>query len=221
MNMQYSLREIDPHNKADVLAVAQMHFNLLNWGEMAQLGKLFLRRFCYKILIQDGLMKSALAEVDGKPSGFIAYTSYSITFHRLAIKKHWFYILFIIFQSFFLSPLILFRLARALRLIRSRRSEINHKKDPSAEILAIAVLPEYRTPQFINKTGLRISEDLFMLAVSYFRNLGINNMDIFVDAFNTQALLFYKNLGGVIRPYSRAGAKMFQISFDFEKLTRI
>jgi len=209
-----SLRPINPDDKKDVAAVANMHLELLDWGEMAGLGKLFLERFCYKTLVKDDLMQVSLYEVNGRPVGFIAYTAHSLSFHRRALKKHFSYIAFLIFLSVLRKPIVIFHLIRAIRLIRSRRSEIDHRKDAGGEILAIGVLPEYRSLKFYNRTGLRISEELFRSAVFYLKRIGMNRVDVFVDAFNTQALLFYKSLGAALKPYNRAGVSMYQVFFE-------
>jgi ribosomal protein S18 acetylase RimI-like enzyme len=217
-NIQCSLQDVSPENKEDVRAVVDLHLSLIGRGEIAQLGKLFLRKFCYELLIRDGLMKAAICRVNGKPAGFITFTLYSITFHRRAIRKHWLYISWLIFLSILLNPLVLLPLGKALRLVLSRHRQIDHKKEPAAEILAIGVLPEYRIPTFIHQTGRRIAEELFMFAVSYFRSLGLSKMDIFYYAFQKQTLLFYLNLGGKICPCQRNERSLYQISFDFHQL---
>jgi len=209
-----SLRALDPDDKKDVVAVANLHRELLDWGEMAGLGKLFLERFCYRTLVKDGLMQVSLYEINGRPVGFIAYTAHSLSFHRRALRKHFFYLAFLLFISIMREPSTIRHLLRALRLIRSRRSEINHRKCGAAEILAIGVLPEYRSLSFYQRTGLRISVELLKSAVSFFKRIGLKKVDVFVDAFNTQALLFYKNFGPIVRPYTRAGVSMYQVTLD-------
>jgi len=71
----YRIREIDPAGRQDIATVSRLHLVLLDWGPMARFGEFFLRRFCYTVLLRDGLMRAALFEVDGRPAGFVAYTS--------------------------------------------------------------------------------------------------------------------------------------------------
>lgn len=217
--VKHVLREIDPNNKTDVEAITKLHLELLHWGPMARMGRLFLQRFCYSILIKDNLMRAALCEVNGQPAGFIAYTAYSITFHRTAIKKHWPYVTYIMLISILRDPSIIFRIRKAVRLMFSRRLEKNLGKDPSGEVVAIGVLPEFRSPKFINSSGLRLSHELFGKAVSYFRSLGLSKMRLVVDSFNKPVLFFYHSLGGRCEPYKRAGDPMVQIWFDLEHLS--
>jgi ribosomal protein S18 acetylase RimI-like enzyme len=165
-------------------------------------------------------MRAALCFVDDQPAGFVAYTAHSYTFHSTAIKKHLWYVIYLALLSFVHNPLIFFRLLKAVRLMISRRSEKKDLSYPVAEILAIGVSPEFLSPQFISKTGLRISHELFKHAVKYFKGLGLKKLRLAVDDFNKQALLFYHGLGGRIgEAHPRAGDRLFQIWFDLDLLS--
>ena len=52
--LKNGLQEIDPADKESVEMISQMHLELLHWGPMARLGRLFLQKFCYTKLIEDG-----------------------------------------------------------------------------------------------------------------------------------------------------------------------
>jgi ribosomal protein S18 acetylase RimI-like enzyme len=208
------IRDIDPNNKEDVKTITRLHLKLLDWGPMARLGKLFMERFCYTVLLKDNLMKAAISEVDGKPAGFIAYTDKSITFHRFAIRKHLVYVIYLVILSIIRYPWVIFRLPKAIYLMLSRREEKNLGEDPQAEVLAIGVLQEYRNPIFIRRTGLRISKELLDRAASYFKSIGIKKMRLIVDADNTPALIFYHSLGSRFEPYELAGAPSILIWFE-------
>src|SRR5437867_74770 len=182
---------------------------------MARLGELFLRRFCYTVLLHDGLMRAALFEVDGRPAGFVAYTARSITFHRAAIKRHWARVACLMALSVVRDPRLVARLLHAVRLMCSRRAELNLGRDPLGEVLAIGVLPEYRTPEFVHRTGLRVGEELIAHVMSYFRSVGVDRARMVVEAHNKPALLFYHRLGGRgFDPYEHAGEPMVQVWFD-------
>ncbi len=219
--MRSGLREIDVANRHDVIAITGLHLGLLGHGPMARLGELFLRRFCYGVLLRDGLMRAALFEVDGRPAGFVAYTSRSITFHREAIRRRWAYVACLIALSVVRDPRLVARLLKAARLMFSRRAELNLGRDPLGEVLAIGVLPEYRTPEFVHRTGLRIGEELIAHAMSYFRSVGVDRVRMVVEAHNTPALFFYHRLGGRFEPYEHAGEPMVHVWFDLgEPATR-
>jgi ribosomal protein S18 acetylase RimI-like enzyme len=216
----HRLREIDPACRPDVAAITHLHLKLLGHGPMARLGELFLRRFCYTVLVREGLMRAALAEVDGGPAGFVAYTSRSITFHRRAIRRHAAYVAWLMALSVLRDPRLLPRLLKAGRLMFSRRAEIRLGQDPLGEVLAIGVLPEYRTPQFVQRTGLQIGEKLIGHAVAYFRRVGVTRMRMVVEAGNKPALLFYHRLGGRFEPYEHAGEPMIQVWLDVTTAVR-
>lgn len=113
---------------------------------------------------------------------------------------------------------LLFQLRKALRLMHALRAEKNSGKVPTAEILAIGVLPEYRNPELIKRTGLRISRDLVVHAVAYFRSLGLRKMHLLVDEFNKPTIYFYQLIDGHSEPYMRVGESMIKIWFDLDHL---
>ena len=161
-------------------------------------------------------MRAALYDVDDKQAGFIVYTPYSQTFFRKALKKHWLNLSVLMAASIAFRPHMLFRIVKVLRTI-SHRSKDSTYESPCAEILAIGVYPEYLSPGFIHRTGLRIGQELFEHAVSYFKRFGSKTMRLAVDEFNKPALFFYHSLGGRFEPIKRAGDAMIQIWFDLEK----
>jgi ribosomal protein S18 acetylase RimI-like enzyme len=216
----HRLREVDPADPQDVAAVARLHLVLLGHGPMARLGELFLRRFCYTVLVRDGLLRAALFEVGGRPAGFVAYTSRSITFHRRAIRRHAAYVAWLIALSVLRDPRLLPRLLKAVRLMFSRRAELRLGQDPLGEVLAIGVLPEYRTPQFVQRTALRIGEELIAHVVAYCQRVGVERMRMVVEAHNKPALLFYHRLGGRFEPYEHAGEPMIQVWLDVTTAVR-
>lgn len=216
--MTYELRELDDRNKQDVAAIARLHLKLLPQGPMANLGEFFLGAFCYTVLVRAGLMRAALALVDGRPVGFVAYSARSITFHRTAIRKHLFLVAGLVTLSIFRQPAVLLRIPKAIHLMFSRRAETHLGEDPLAEILAIGVLPEYLTPQFVRRTGVKISRRLVSHAASYFSSIGLDRMRMIVEADNRPAILFYHTLGARFEPYQQAGEPMFQVWLELEEL---
>jgi ribosomal protein S18 acetylase RimI-like enzyme len=211
--------EINPFNLDQVETISDMHLHLLSWGPLARLGKMFLVKVCYTILIKDNLMKAAIFYYDHKPAGFIAYTPYSISFHQTAIKKHWLYVVYILILSIIRDPRLVVHIAKAIHLMISRSSEKEIAKDPSAEILAIGVNEEYRSPHFIQKTGIRISQELLKYAVNEFKKFGLKEMRVVVDVFNKAAIFLYLSLDGRAESFERHGDKMYQIWLNFDSLS--
>jgi ribosomal protein S18 acetylase RimI-like enzyme len=174
---------------------------------MAQLGELFLRRFCYSMLIADGLMRAAICEADGRPAGLVAYTTRSVTFHRIALRQRWPRVAWLVALSVLRDPRVLLRLAKAAWLMASRRGEARSLgEDPSAEVLAIGVLPGFR--------NLPVADQLLAHAAAHFRREGLSRMRMIVDADNRAALLFYHRLGARFEPYRQAGVPSMLVWLD-------
>jgi ribosomal protein S18 acetylase RimI-like enzyme len=184
---------------------------------MAGLGESFLREICYTDLIRDQLLRAAIYEVDGRPAGLIAYTDRSITFHRQALRSHLGHVVSVLFRSIARSPRVIKNMVRAIRVILSRRGEKVLGQDPMAEVVAVGVLPEFRSPKFIRKTGLKISEELIVHAARWFRSCGLSEMRMIVDADNLQTVLFYHSLGAEFEPYEQAGVRVMHVWFDLQK----
>jgi hypothetical protein len=219
-DIPHSIEEVNPGHRSAVSAVTDLHLKLIGRGEIARLGRPFLERVCYGMMLRDGLLKSFLFRVNGAPVGFITVTPHSVTLHRRAIRKHFFPFVFILLWSIISQPRGIGPLVKAIRLVMMRQREIDHRREPAGEILAVGVVPECRTPEFIHKSGLRIADDLFGRAVSYFRSIGLDNMDVFYYDFQLSTLLFYWNLGGKISPCEHDGRSLFHISFNFDRIEK-
>lgn len=213
----HQIREIEPHDEDGLVTIAQLHMELLDYGPMAGLGELFIRKIGYRMHLADGLLKVALSEVEGHPAGFIAYTSRSISFHRTALRRHWPYVTWIASLSVLRDPRRLGRLLRAIRVLLSRRAEKDLGEDPLGEIVAIAVRRVYCSPAFIQQTRHRVGAALVAHACSMLRGTGVSKVRMLVNADNQAALLFYHSLGARLGPYEQAGEPMVQGWFDLAR----
>jgi hypothetical protein len=66
----------------------------------------------------------------------------------------------------------------------------------------------------MQRTALRIGEELIRHVVASFQRAGVETMRMVVEAHNKPALLFYHRLGGRFEPYEHAGEPMVQVWFD-------
>jgi len=208
------IRELAADNRGGLEKVAALHMELLDYGPMAGLGEWFIRDVCYAAPMEDDLLKVALYEVDGKPAGFVAYTAWSITFHRHALKRHWLRACWVLIASLVRNPSLLGGLLRALRVIASRRSEQKQGSDPSGEVVAIAVRPEYSSAKFVRRTARKVSEELVTHAAAYLQRCGVTDMRMLVDADNKAPLFLYHSLGASFEDYEQGGEPMVQVKFD-------
>jgi SAM-dependent methyltransferase/ribosomal protein S18 acetylase RimI-like enzyme len=214
--VRFTLREIDPRDRQGLEQIAGLHMELLDYGPMAGLGKRFVREICYQALMQDEMLRVVLAEVDGEPAGFVAYTAHSLSFHRSGLSKHFFRAGFETAWALLSRPSRIPRLIRSLRVLGSRRLEVERDDEDLGEVVCIAVRPQYLAPGFARRTRLRISEILVQHAARYLRRAGLARMRMLVDADNKAVLMLYHFLGAHFRDYSLGGEAMVEVAFDLD-----
>ena len=210
-----SIREI-AHDSEDLKKVSAMHMQLLPWGPMAGLGETFVRKACYAMHMQAGMLRCAMYEVDGDPAGFVAYTDRSVGFHREGLRQHWLYAGMALAESLLRDPRRAAALVRALRVVASRRGEAEEHSDPLGEIVCLAAKPEYLTTDFVRSKGVRVSEELIVYAGQRLRAGGITRMRAHTDAFNKAVLFLYHRLGATFAPFQQAGEAMIAVWFDLD-----
>lgn len=212
------VRDADPASEADLEALAALHEETLSFGPVAQLGRRFLREVCYRALLLDGLMEAAIAEVDGKPAGFIAFTTRSITFHRTGLKRHWFLSGMVLAASIVQQPSLATRVPPVLRLMSSRRAEKQREADPLAELTAIGVKEEYRGAIRVDRTVRRVADELVKHAAARFASAGFTSFRAVVDSDNRATLLFYGGFGAASEPCDRGGRPSVQFTIPVEEV---
>lgn len=210
----WSLREIAPGDGPGLDAVADLHMELLDYGPMAALGRQFVRDICYGAHMREDLLKVAVATVDGEPAGFVAYTPFSIGFHRGGLSKHWFKAGIVLAWSLLTRPTRILKLMRALKVLWSRRGETVLGSDPLGEVVCIAVRKQYLAPAFIRKSGVRLSEFLIRHAQEKLATAGATKMRMIVDADNKPVLMLYHLMGAHFEPYEQAGEPRVHVWFD-------
>ena len=214
----FRLREVVPSDAQAVAGAARLHRQLFSdIGLIAQLGERLLRRFCYDVLIRDGLMSAAVFEVNGAPAGLAAFTTDSKALHAAAMTRYPGLVVRETLMSLLLEPRIIFGLPSAARLLFERRQERIEGGAPVAEMLAIGVLPEYRSPEFVRRTGLRIGDLLLAHALAHFKRAGFREARGVVLAHNRPALMFFRMRAARMEPYANAAKPSYQVWFDVNK----
>lgn len=212
----WALREIAPADAAGLDTIADLHMELLGFGPMAGLGWRFVRDICYEAHMQDNLLRVALATVDGAPAGFVAYTPYSISFHRSGLSAHWVRAGWAVARSLLVKPSRVIKLARALKVLLSRRGETVLGTDPLGEVVCVAVRRQYLAPAFVRRSGLRLSEVLVRHAAEQLPRDGAQKMRMIVDADNKPVLMLYHLMGAHFEPYEQAGEPRVHVWFDLK-----
>lgn len=212
------LREVVPADSEAIAWAARLHRELFSdIGLIAKLGERLLRRFCYTVLVRDGLMKATVFEVDGEPAGLAAYTTDSKALHAAAAERYLGLVLRETLVSMLLEPRILLGFPGAFQLLREREHEPIESGGPVAEMLALGVMPAFRTPDFVRRTGLRIGDLLLAHALADLKQAGCRQARGVVLAENRPALMFFRMRASRIEPYPHAARPSYQVWFDVDK----
>jgi ribosomal protein S18 acetylase RimI-like enzyme len=189
------IRRVAASDEAALRAVGRLHAELIPFGPLAALGADFLRIVAYRAPARDGLLRLALAEVDGTPVGFAAWTADSERFHGEAVRRH-------LVLAGTQAALALVRDPRRVRavprILRVLRSRVDDGEDRGAygELIGLGVLPEYTSAKFRKRSGRWISRDLVAHAADDLHAVGKETLRVYVAAENTRTLMLYQFLGG-------------------------
>lgn len=211
---RWNLEEVTASDQAAMDCLAGLHMDLLHFGPMAQLGRGFIREICYRIHLEEGLLRAAVYRVDGQPAGFVAYTARSITFHRKSLRSHGVRAAAAVLKALVESPRRLGALAGVLGTLASRRCEVETESDPLGEVVCIGVRPEFSAPAFVRRSGINASRQLVDYAAACLQAEGVDRMRMIVDADNKPALLFYHHLGARFTRGTQAGKPVVFVWFD-------
>ena len=206
------IRAVDPADRSALQAVAVLHEELLPFGPLAALGADFLRVVCYQAPMRDGLLAVGLAEADGLPAGFVAYTADSERFHAEAMKRHVLLAGFQLVLALVKDPRRLKAVPRILRVMRSR---VNDGEDRSAvgEVIGVGVRPESLTPKFRKRSGRWLSKDLIGHSAEAVQAAGKQRLRMFVAAENSRTLLLYQLLGAEFERLEHGGEPTVAVTF--------
>lgn len=208
------LLEVLPTDAAGLDAIAELHMELLDYGPMAGLGGRFVREVCYRAHMEGGVLRVLLARIDGVPAGFVAVTPYSLSFHRSGLRQHAALAAWETLRALVSRPTRLLNLVRALRVLGSRRHELQRPEKVLGELVCIAVRPQFLSARFQRATGLRLSETLVRRCAAYLRRAGVDDMRMLVDADNRPVLMLYHLMGAHFKAYELGGEPMVEVSFD-------
>jgi ribosomal protein S18 acetylase RimI-like enzyme len=210
---QIDLREIEPTDDAALRAVADLHTSLMSFGPLAPLGPGFLRVVAYRAPMRERLLRVAMAEVDGEPVGFVAFTEDSAAFHAEAMRRHWFLAGSRLLGALVKDPRRLRAVPRISRVMRSRVYGGGGAK-PFGEVIGLAALPDAVNAEFRKRTGRWISRDLIAYAAQELHKIGRTELRMFVAAENTATLLLYQFLGARFEPLKHGGEPTIAVTFD-------
>jgi ribosomal protein S18 acetylase RimI-like enzyme len=204
---------LDPQSAAQLHDAARLYLALLPNTMLAALGQGFLRRFYFGTLVQEGTIRCDLYYYQGTPAGFISYSEEGFGFASTSIQRHWFRLGLLLTWSILSNPIRLKSILQMMLLMVRRRHA-----PPSpckAEFLSFGVLPEFRSREFIRRTGRRVSAELFDSARQRFAELGVPTFRLIVEADNREAVFFYRAMGCAIDKISFGANKILQATYKF------
>jgi GNAT superfamily N-acetyltransferase len=209
-----TLRDLHADGTDDdaLLAVGGLHEELLPFGPLAALGADFLRVVCYRAPIRAGLLSVAIAEVDGVPAGFVAWTADSQRFHAEALRAHLPLAAWRGAVALVRDPWRVAAVPRILRVLRSRTGD-DEDRSASGEVIGIGVRPEFVSGPFRRRSGRWLSRDLVAHAAGALHAEGCERLRMFVAAENTRTLLLYKVLGATFRRVEHGGEPTMAVTF--------
>lgn len=208
-----AVRPVSASDEDGLRAVASLHEDLLPFGPLAALGADFLRVVCYRAPMRDGLLTVVLAEADGQPAGFAAYTADSERFHAEALRRHVLLAAWQLLVALARDPRRMRAIPRILRVMRSRVGD-GEDRTGYGEIIGLGVRPEFLAPAFRKRSGRWLSKDLVAAAAADLHAAGKDRLRMFVAAENTRTMLLYQMLGATFERLEHGGEPTVAVTFD-------
>jgi ribosomal protein S18 acetylase RimI-like enzyme len=210
----FHIRQVVPSDDAGLDIVTALHMELLPFGPMAKFGDRLIRDICYAAPLRKSLVNLAIAEVDRQPAGFIGYSDNSELFYHSLIRGNLLQAGWVMIGSLLRQPRRILSVPRALQVMRSRNHLPEEFETMQEEVIAFAVRPEFLTPSFVRRTGLRVGAQLINHAFDYFRRNGVKEVRMIVDASNRPVLFFYSSLGANFIPCVYGGVPSMLVIID-------
>ena len=194
--------------------LTSLHAELLPRSPVVLLGRGFMKRFYYRFLPSDGHIIGAIAYVDAEPAGFITVTHDARGFMNAGIRRHWLRISWLVGVGILGVPSRLAAVKEALRINRGLSGVSRHVN--TGELLSMGVLPEFRLGGFVERTGIRLADDLLGTALLSLRRGGIRRVRAVVDTDNIEARLFYQGRGWTPSASEAVGWRVSSVEYTLE-----
>jgi len=203
------LVRLDPHDRAQLEAFADLHEATLPDSVPVRFGRRFMTRFYFPRLVEDGLAAGDLFRFEGRWAGYNLYTSFPHDMMRRAVRRHFFFLCAFMPTVFLANPRGLLAIPKLLW---------NQGGFPSLPRtgywLTFGVLPEFRRAQV---GGKRIANWLVERMVDYFREQGYEAVEGTTDRSNGPALIFYRTFGFRIEDRGFGDGTKIQVRYEIER----
>jgi hypothetical protein len=178
-------RTYGPGAPAPTADLARLHQTLLPSSPIHDLGPVFVERFYFGVLPEEGLVFGQVAYEDDRPIGFVAVTHDANGFLGTALRRRWRTLAAVTLRH----PPSPRKAWNVLRLLRDRESASHG--EAVAEILSMGVLPP-EAGQRASRERRRVARTFVQWAVDHVPGRPIQAL---VDESNLAARLMYGELG--------------------------
>lgn len=206
---------LDPANREHVAAAARLHTTLLGHSPIPRLGNVFMTRFFYTSLVDDGLIRCYLYRLDGEYVGFLSFTERPFSFMRDGQRSH------LLRLAAVLTAAIVERPSRLQLLLDARkagRRDVPPDADGVGEFLSFGVLEQHAADRDA-ASGLRIPNLLFDAGIRHFRERGFRRIEWNVDSDNLKAILLYRSYGATLEKSPLAWPSDYRVRLDLQAQT--
>jgi ribosomal protein S18 acetylase RimI-like enzyme len=200
------LVRLDPDDRAQLEAIAELHEITLPYSVPVQFGRRFMMRFYFPKLVADGLAAGDLFRFEGKWAGYTFYTKHPHTMLRDAVKRHFLFLCAFMPTVFLANP-------RALRAIpKMLANQGGFPELPRTGYwLTFGVHPDFRR---VEVDGKRIADQLILRMLEYFRGEGYDAVEGTTDRSNGSALILYRTMGFQLQDRGFEGGAKIQVRRD-------
>ena len=211
-----SIELLDPRNAADVDAVASLHAQYLGHSLIVRLGGRFLRKFYYRVLVEDDLIRCTICRVDNRIVGFIAYTKYPNDFIARGARRHFVRLAWIMLMSVLQQPRLLRDIWEAFLTMRTSREETSPEQGGVGEGITVATAEGYRD-YVVPETGKRMPVQLFECMIDYFTDAGFDRLFVYVDTTNVASNRYCTAIGCRLIKTTLLGVPCHKFYYDIKR----
>jgi ribosomal protein S18 acetylase RimI-like enzyme len=200
------LVRLDPNDRAQLEAFADLHEATLPDSVPVQFGRRFMTRFYFPKLVADGLAAGDLFRFEGHWAGYNLYTKFPHTMLRDAVRRHFFFLCAFM-------PGVLLANPRALRAIpQMLANRGGFPETPRTGYwLTFGVHPDFRPARVGGKT---IARHLVDRMFEYFRAEDYDAVEGTTDRTNGPALIFYRTCGFQVEDRGFDGGSKIQVRYE-------
>lgn len=200
------LVRLDPRDRAQLEAFADLHEATLPDSVPVKFGRRFMTRFYFPKLVADGLAAGDLYRFEGKWAGYNLYTKFPHTMLRDAIRRHFWFLCAFMPTVFLTNPRALLAIPQMLA------NQGGFPELPrTGYFLTFGVHPEFRGRE---TGGKRISAHLMERMFDYFRSEGFDAVEATTGRDNGPALIFYRTCGFRVEDRGLEGGAKVQVRYE-------